>query len=354
MIIRNYFPLVSLCLVMTMGCAGSVSQAPVTSPAPSVEPSEVQSPSPSLPPEIIPDKIGELADARMTFQGISRLYTYYVPSTYKVGDRLPLMISLHGQGLNAAQQLKDSQFDVLAERENFILIVPNCVTIDSSGNLASEGYTYRDLPDVGAENRRWNVKNEAHDLKGVDDVAYISALIDSFSKWFNVDTDRVYISGMSNGALMSIRLAVELTDKVAGIGAVGGTVPYYYMTKDISGPLKVVFINGDSDPIVPIGGYPGYSPSIWEGADWFNKQFGVTRDAAVTELPQTVEGDETKVVKYEWPEKNSSQVVVYVVEGGGHTWPGGTQYLPEASIGKLSKHYSASELIWNELKGFHK
>ena len=66
----------------------------------------------------------------------------------------------------AVQQLKDSQFDILAETEKFVMIAPNCVTIDAEGNLASEGLTFFDLPDVGAANRRWNIKNAIHDMNG--------------------------------------------------------------------------------------------------------------------------------------------------------------------------------------------
>lgn len=305
-------------------------------------------------PEIVPDQIGVLADARMNFQGISRLYTYYVPSTYKPGDKLPLMITLHGRAFNAKQQLADSKFHELAEREGFIVIAPNCVTIDNDGNAVSEGLTFRDLPGVSPLNIRWNVGYPLHNSHEINDVAYISTLIDCFAERFGIDTSRVYLSGMSNGGLMSMKLATELGNKIAGVGSVGGAIWYQHMKNGISTPMKIVMIHGDQDPTSPINGVENFSPSIWEAADWFNEQFGVTDKAVVTELPQTVEGDETQVVKYEWPEKNGSQVVIYEVKGGGHTWPCGTQYFPEERIGKLSKHYSASELIWNELKNFHK
>ncbi len=359
---KKKFLIPFLCIgVMLTGCGNSSSRdgaasADTSKTAEAIEETTENkiSKEEQMPAEIIPDKIGVLSDARMNFQGISRLYSYYVPSDFHAEEKLPLMITLHGQGFGAVQQLKDSQFDILAETEKFVMIAPNCVTIDAEGNLASEGLTFFDLPDVGAANRRWNIKNAIHDMNGVDDIAYISALIDLFADRYNIDTDRVYVSGLSNGALMSIRLSVELSDKIAGIGAVAGTLPYDYMKNKISSPMKIVLIQGDADPTVPIEGYTGYSPSIWEAAKWYNEQFNVAEDAVKTELPQTVEGDTTKVVKYEWPEKSGSQVVLYVIEGGGHTWPGGTQYFPEARIGKLSMHYSASKLIWDELKNFHK
>lgn len=337
----------------TSSPTSSPTPSPTATPVPSAVPSP--SPEPTLPPEVAPDQIGVLADARMSFQGISRLYTYYVPSTYQEGDHMPLMITLHGRAFNAKQQLLDSKFEELAEREGFILIAPNCAVIDNDGNVTSEGYTFKDMGGaVPANNFRWNAMYPFHDIHGIDDVAYISTLIDLFAEQYGIDTTRVYLSGMSNGALMSMRLVSELQDKIAGVGAVAGCTRYDYMKLGISTPLKIVMINGDEDPTVNINGAPNFSPSLWEAADWFNEQFGVTGEAVVTELPQTVEGDDTKVIKHEWPEKDGSQVVVYLVEGGGHTWPGGTQYYPASRIGKLSTHYSASELIWNELKDFHK
>lgn len=350
--------LISLC-----GCGGtgdvpspSAAAKPTPTPPPAQTPSPVPSaaPAPSLPPEIAPEQIGVLADARINVQGISRLYTYYVPSTYTPGDKLPLMITLHGRAFNAAQQLEDSKFEELAEREGFLLIAPNCVTIDNDGNAVSEGYSFRDLPGVSALNIRWNVGYPLHNTHQVDDVAYISTLIDYFAEQFGIDTGRVYLSGMSNGGLMSMHLATAMGDKIAGVGSVGGAIWYEHMKSGISGPMKIVMIHGDQDPTSPIGGAAGVTPSIWEAADWFNEQFGVMADAVVTQLPQTAEGDETKVIRHEWPEKDGSQVVIYEVQGGGHTWPGGTQYFPEEKIGKLCKHCSASELIWNELKNFHK
>ena len=360
---KNRITISLLCLVAVViyGCSGKASNDETVNADLSAKPGITEEnktdknfKDEQMPAMIFPDKIGVLSDARMNFQGISRLYTYYVPSDYDSNDKLPLMITLHGQGFGAAQQLKDSKFDTLAESENFIMIAPNCVTIDSDGNLASEGLTFKDIPNVGPENRRWNIKNPVHDDKGIDDIAFISALIDLFEDKFNIDRTRVYVSGLSNGALMSIRLSVELSDEIAGIGAVAGTLPYDYMKNEISSPMKIVLINGDADPTVPIGGYPGFSPPIQDAAAWYNQQFNVTAEAVKTELPQTVEEDTTKVVKYEWPQNQGSQTVLYVVEGGGHTWPGGTQYFPEARIGKLSMHYSASKLIWDELKNFHK
>lgn len=126
------------------------------------------------------------------------------------------------------------------------------------------------------------------------------------------------------------------------------------MKNGLSTPMKIVMIHGDQDPTSPINGAAGLSPSVWEAAEWFNEQFGVTGEAVVTELPQTAAGDETRVLKHEWPQRNGSQVVLYEIKGGGHTWPGGTQYFPVDRIGRLCMRCSASELIWKELKDFHK
>jgi len=306
--------------------------------------------------EVPADIIGKLSDARMNFQGISRLFSYYVPSSYVSGGKLPLMITLHGRSFNAQQQLLDSRFVAIAEREHFILVAPNCVTIDADMNLASEGYTFSEPKFVDSNMIRWNAGFELHNELKIDDVSYILALIDYFEAQFSINLKKVFLTGMSNGALMSIYIATQVPEKIAGIGAVTGIVPFEYMKRNISAPMRVVFINGDKDPIVNINGFPGQSPSIYESAEWFSNQLGAGGKSTITYLPQTkrddLTDDLTKVAKHEWAENNGSQVTLYVVEDGGHTWPSGTQYYPEERIGKLSKQVCASELIWDAFKDF--
>ena len=302
--------------------------------------------------EVSADVIGKLSEARVNFQGISRVFSYYVPSSYNPEDTLPLMITLHGRSFNARQQLLDSRFDVIAEREKFILIAPNCVTIDANMNLAGEGYTFSDLAGIDPNMVRWNADFELHNELKIDDVSYILALIDYFAQQFSIDQKSVFLTGMSNGALMSTYIATQVPEKIAGVGAVTGIVPFEYMKKDISEPMKIVFINGDKDPIVNIDGFPGHSPSIYDAAKWFSAQFGAHGDSTITYLPQIEKDDPTRVVKHEWPKNNGSQVTLYVVEDGGHTWPSGTQYYPQERIGKLCKQVCASELIWSAFKDF--
>lgn len=304
--------------------------------------------------------IGELATARMTHGGLSRLYYYYIPSTYNPHHKTPLMITLHGSGYNAQLQLLDSHFVELAEREGFIVIAPNSVAIHSDGTLSSEGYTAAELG-VAGSNVRWNAcpATDPQNQYGVDDVGYISALIDYFDSKLNIDTKRVYACGMSHGAFMSIRLALMIPEKLAGIGSVSGLLASEYANFVPTDSMKIVFIHGDTDPVVPIGGmvYSGwvFAYSLDDTIKYFMEHYRLKNDPSkVTELPRVVENDPTKIVRYEYKKKGNAQIVKYVVEGGGHTWPGGTQYLPPEWIGALSNQAQASELIWNELKTAHK
>ena len=170
--------------------------------------------------EMPANKVGVLSEGRVTHNGLSRLFLYYVPTSYKQGDALPLMLTLHGRAFNAKQQLSDCKFVELSERKGFIVIAPNCVTIDNDNNLASEGLTFMDLQGVDPNNIRWNVDYPLHNSLGIDDVGYLSALIDYIADEFKADTRRVYVAGMSNGAVMSMRLATQLTHKFAGAAAI--------------------------------------------------------------------------------------------------------------------------------------
>jgi polyhydroxybutyrate depolymerase len=187
----------------------------------------------------------------------------------------------------------------------------------------------------------------------VDDVGFLSALIDKLSRDYRIDPKRVYSTGISNGGFMSQRLACDLADKIAAIAVVAAT-----MGRDLAGrckpsrPVSVLLIQGTEDPLVPYEGgrvqVPGGGAIIsapeavkkWVGLDGCNGQ--PKRDS----LPDSA-NDETRTRRESYGGCREGTAVVFLaVEGGGHTWPGGPQYLPVRRIGRASRDFNASELIW--------
>jgi polyhydroxybutyrate depolymerase len=277
----------------------------------------------------------------ITVDGLDRTYKYYVPSTYNGKKKVPLMLSFHGRGSNSLEQIGLTGYEKVAEKEGFIVVFPDSTQIE-------------DVPvSSGGHKRQWNDgrPDTPSYIRGIDDVKFTSQLIDLFAANYNIDLSSVYATGMSNGSIFSNRLAVELSDRIAGIGAVTGPLANNISAQVPKSPVTVVLVMGDTDPIVPFNGAPGYLFSADQTIKYWIQHNKTVKKPRVTYLPQTVTGDPTKIRRDVYSGgKYGTEVILYTVEGGGHTWPGGPQYLHPIFIGLASQQMNASEVIWNELK----
>ena len=131
--------------------------------------------------------------------GIMRTYAINVPDNYHSGVQFPLVLNLHGAGTTGALQRFYSQFDAVSDTGKFLVVYPDGI------------------------NMLWNSGFAAPYGSGVDDVGFLSALIDTMHAHYNIDINRVYSTGMSNGGFMSYMLACELNDRIAAIASVTGS-----------------------------------------------------------------------------------------------------------------------------------
>lgn len=237
--------------------------------------------------------------------GLLRSYKLYLPSGYDQQKTYPLVLNLHGYGSNGIQQEFYSRFNLVADREGILVAYPE-----------------------GIDNA-WNV----YSTTGVDDVGFLSALIDTISANHLVDQDRIYSMGMSMGGYMSHRLACELGSRVASIASVTGLLAFFPCTP--SRPIPVLQIHGTEDQTVP---YSGVEATInhWVAAN------GCYVVPEVTNLPDidTTDGCTVTLSVYGSCD-NQSEVRLYTVNGGEHTWPGAVFI-----IGVTSQDINASEEIW--------
>jgi len=236
-------------------------------------------------------------------QGAIRSYILYVPSGVA---NPPLLINMHGLGSNATQQRLLTGFDAIANREKFIMVYPDGVS------------------------NQW-------DVTGNRDVNFISALIDTIRAHHPLDLNRIYSTGMSMGGYMSYRLACALGNRIAAIGSVSGLNVSFTCAPPRAVP--VLHIHGTADTIVNYGGVAA-TVSGW-----------VTRDGCpatpVTSDPYPASNPSSVVKKdYYGLCRDSSEVVLLTVKGGGHNWPG-------ANWGGATMDINASEEIWAFLKGHH-
>lgn len=249
-----------------------------------------------------------------------------------------------------------------AEAERFIVVFPESIYIHKDGALSSEGKSYLETGQSDYSYMRWNAAS-TDPVAGyrVDDVKYISDLIDAFVDGGYADSARVYASGMSHGGFLCLRMAIEIPEKLAGVGAVSALLCAEYLQKALpeDGP-KVVFINGTQDAVVPITGMvydfdgDGQCEYTWavsqeESAAWFLARYGMEGEPSVGGLPDADPEDGTSITRYEYRDgSGTARVVRYVVEGGGHTWPGGN--LDYGAFGRSSRDAQGAALIWDELK----
>ncbi len=269
--------------------------------------------------------------------GRHREYLLHVPDACAASEEpVPLVLVLHGGGGTARATRRTMGWDALARREGFIVAYP-------------QGYE-----------RHWN--DGRGDLavptvqEGVDDVKFLSTLVEHLAGELPIDRRRVYSTGASNGAMMSFRLAVDAPGLLAAISTQIGNLPKEHESKTPE-PIPVMMINGTEDPLVPwhgghvtvFGKRRGAILSAPATAAWWVARNGIDAEAAeMVELDDADPDDGTRVERVTW-RGEGPEVVLYRVVGGGHTVPGGRQYLPERVIGRTSRDIDALPLVWEFL-----
>jgi len=224
-------------------------------------------------------------------------------------------------------------FNALADRHGFIVVYPD------------------------AFERNWNdgrgdptIRSQA---EGIDDVGFIAALITRLSKEYPIDPGRIFSTGISNGGFMSQLLAARLSSRLAAIAPVAaGMAPSVAAALRPERAVSVLVMNGTDDPLVPYGGgavarHRGETVSTDEIIRGWVAANRCTGAPEVVRLPDVAPMDGTRVKKTAYPTcAEQTAVVLYTIEGGGHTWPGGPQYLPRSIVGRVSRDINASEVIW--------
>ena len=179
---------------------------------------------------------------------------------------------------------------------------------------------------------------------------------------YPIDSDRIFVTGISNGGLMSFRLGCSLPDKIRAIAPVTAQIPSAIapFCRSESAVSLAVF-NGTEDPLVPYNGgqitvfrrQRGAVLSTDETITVWRQKNRCSPEAVVSELPD-VAADGTRVTRIEYSRcKNESKVVLYRIEGGGHTWPDGRQYLPVRRIGRTTRDINGCDAIWEFLRNLN-
>ncbi|MDD5237888.1 MAG: PHB depolymerase family esterase [Candidatus Omnitrophica bacterium] len=286
----------------------------------------------------------------MTYDNMQRSYGEYVPAENKEKEgKYPLVIVLHGGGGTGKYMAALTGFNRLAEQEKFIVVYPD-----------------------GIE-RRWNDGRNFQEYKSqrenIDDVGFISALIDQLATQYPVDLERVYVTGVSNGAMMTHRLAVDLSTRIAAAAMVDGNIPENYFSKGIpSKPVPIIIMNGTKDQLMPWEGgeigleekSKGRVVSTEQTVNFWLKHNKCEVPGQMIYKPDRDPNDGTTVRIHSYKNKdNEVMVVLYAIEGGGHTWPGASEDIPQAprgfpktAIGLTCFDINGTEEIYNFFKQY--
>ena len=258
--------------------------------------------------------------------GIQRDYILYIPAIYDGSLNVPLVLNFHGFGSNANEQMFYGDFRDIADTEGFVLVHPQGTTLNGS--------------------QYWNVGSPGS--SSVDDVGFIEALIDELGNLYAINLDRVYATGMSNGGFMSFLLACQLSEKIAAIASVTGSMTFdTYDNCNAQHPTPILQIHGTSDNIVPYNGNTG-SLSIDDVISYWVNYNNCDTNPTITTFPDLDPSDGSTVehIIYSGGDNASTTEHMKVI-GGGHTWPGSVFILPGTN-----QDINASMEIWQFFSRF--
>ena len=259
-------------------------------------------------------------NASINHGGITRDYILYVPPSYSAVTEVPLVFNFHGYTSNATEQMYYGDFRTIADTEGFIIVHPE-------GTLDNSGVTH------------WNV---GWGGSTVNDINFTSTLIDSIASEYSINLDRVYSTGMSNGGFMSYQLACELSDRIAAIASVTGSMNLgWFNSCNPSHPMPVMEIHGTLDPTVSYNASI-FTESIPNIMDFWVNFNNCNNTAIVTNIPNANTADGCTAEHQIWENvSNGVAVEHYKIIDGEHSWPGAL--FPN---GVTNQDINAAEKIW--------
>lgn len=282
--------------------------------------------------------------SKLTVGTLTREYLLHVPKDLPEDMALPLVFVFHGGNGLAFGTMNLTKFNDVADRGQFLVVYPQGI-----GRSWNDGRVTR--------------VSQAH-RDNVDDLGFFDALLAEISKTHRIDPKRVFATGISNGGIFSHFLAANRAEKLAAIAPVVGgiAVPFNEKFKPAR-PVSVLVIQGANDPLVPYGGgkvaggdgedrgsviATTGTIKLWVAAN------GCAPAAGSFLLPDKDPADECRTEVTQWKGgRDGTEVRLYRVQGGGHTWPEGAQYLPEFLIGKVTRDFGSAD-IWEFFKAHPK
>jgi polyhydroxybutyrate depolymerase len=258
-----------------------------------------------------------------------RTYLVHVPPSYDPKKPMPVVLVLHGAGMNGQAMEWLCGLSKKADDAGFIAVYPT-----GTGVLPT-----------------WNAGAFPGGLnpQRADDVGFIGKVLDDLKTVASIDEKRVYATGMSNGAMMAYRLAAEMPERIAAVCAVAGVM--CLEKPDLKKPVPILHFHGTKDGLVPFLATATGNPFKFVGVEESLKAW-IAVNGCAEKCEETVvspKDDKLKVIRKDYRTgKEKAPVILYVIEGGGHTWPGMNRHA--AFLGATTFSISANDLMWDFFK----
>lgn len=260
---------------------------------------------------------GESIQQSITSGDVHRTYLLHLPPDYESGAELPLVLSFHGHASFAGEQEKRTGLSKLADQEGFVAVYPQGL----AGNDHQTGWST--APRRATE---------------VNDVRFVSDLLNQLQTRLCIDPKRIYATGFSNGGGLTNLLACTMAGRIAAFAPVSGSyppIPYQGGCHPVR-PVSLLEIHGNADAIVPYGGNDRYPPVLLWLDEW------AARDGCVNGATTTVQ---ERITEIRWSGcRANAEIVHYRISEQGHVWPGDIFVVPG---GTARDTMSASQLIWS-------
>ena len=247
-----------------------------------------------------PEPTYGLTQATLAHDGETRSYLVYIPLSYSTSTAAPVLFNFHANGDTAETQLNIANMRPLADAEGVILVYPQGTILNGEGT-------------------HWNpLLNSELNKSNTDDLGFVAAMIDTLAGELNIDDQRIYATGYSNGAGMVYGLACYLSDRIAAVAPVSGSM--YIESQgncNATHPTSIAVFNGTQDFIRPYNGYEGFLLPVEEAVSFWVGHNNISMPPATDSF--STRGLTVERSVYSGGEGGAS-VALYKVIGGDHVW----------------------------------
>ncbi len=287
---------------------------------------------------LIPVSNAEMIQQTLLHEKDPRLYYLYVPTTYDETVPTPLLVVLHGRTSDGKRMARLTEFNMRAEALGFLVAYPD------------------------GKQKQWNY---LHGIPGAndapDDSGFLTMLIEKVMGKYNLDTKRIYVTGISNGGFMTQRLACNPANIFAAFASVAAS-GYSAMPPNCknSNPVNILYLHGTEDRLVPwqglaikdgTGSQQQVTMSMTETLKFWSDHNGCSANVSSKSIPPKEGSSQTRVSIFSASQcRDNTEVMLFGIIGGGHNWPGVTGIIPESIAGQVNMDIHASDVIWSFFK----